>query len=79
MSSLWQKKKAVKHKSTNEVLFHRLNLDDFGRYVGFALFLRLHFVDLQSSRNPRFCLLWDNLLIPANMIVNADMKMKKDW
>ena len=25
----------------------------------------------------RFCLLWDNFLIPGNMIVNADMKMKK--
>lgn len=48
--SSFGKKKAVKHKSTNEVLFHRLNLDDFGRYVGFALFLRLHFVDHQSSR-----------------------------
>ncbi|CAK9112213.1 unnamed protein product [Durusdinium trenchii] len=39
----------------------------------------LKWFKVQAMKSNEFCLLWDNLLIPANMIINADMKMKKEF
>ncbi|CAL1151414.1 unnamed protein product [Cladocopium goreaui] len=39
----------------------------------------LKWFKIQAMKSNEFCVLWDNLLIPANLILNADMKMKKEF
>ncbi|CAJ1330220.1 unnamed protein product, partial [Effrenium voratum] len=39
----------------------------------------LKWFKIQAMKSSDFCLLWDNLLVPGNLIVNADVKMKKEF
>ncbi|CAE7905264.1 capu, partial [Symbiodinium microadriaticum] len=39
----------------------------------------LKWFKIQTMKSSDFCVLWDNLMVPANLILNADVKMKKDF
>ena len=38
----------------------------------------LKWFKIQTMKSSDFCVLWDNLMVPANLILNADVKMKKE-
>merc|ERR1712061_96283 len=62
-------------EKAKEAIDDLVNVKDQGKEKYSQL---LAWFKIQGMKSSEFCMLWDNFLMPGDLIVNKDAKMKKD-